>query len=54
MYNLFPDASLLKKMFESGEYKVTIDKIFTIDEIIDAHKYVETGHKKGNVVITVT
>ena len=44
---------LLRTLFENGEYKATIDRIYTIDEIVEAHRYVDTGRKKGNVVITV-
>ncbi len=43
----------LKQLAESGEYKPVIDRTYPFDRIIDAHAHVETGHKKGNVVVTL-
>jgi NADPH:quinone reductase-like Zn-dependent oxidoreductase len=41
------DLELLKRLAESGTLK-------PLDEIVDAHRYVELGHKKGNVIVTIT
>jgi len=44
---------LLRELFEKGKYNATIDRTYSIDGIIDAHRYVDTGRKKGNVVLKV-
>ena len=44
---------LIKKLIEEGKFRAVIDRKYTLEQIIEAYKYVETGQKTGNVVITV-
>ncbi len=47
------NLNALKNMIESGELKTVIDKQYTLEQIIDAHTYVDTGHKKGHVSVSI-
>jgi NADPH:quinone reductase-like Zn-dependent oxidoreductase len=48
------DLVLIKELVEAGKYKPVIDRAYSLDEVVDAVRYVESGQKMGNVVLRVS
>ncbi|TFG31268.1 NAD(P)-dependent alcohol dehydrogenase [Candidatus Thorarchaeota archaeon] len=48
------NLDFLKQLLQTGKFRPVIDRTYSLEEIVEAHRYVDTGRKKGNVVITIS
>ena len=45
------DLKFISRLYEEGKYKPVLEKVYTFEQVAEAHKHVETGHKKGNIAL---
>jgi NADPH:quinone reductase-like Zn-dependent oxidoreductase len=47
------DIIFLKELVEKGVFKPVLDRIYPLEQIVEAHAYVEKGHKRGNIAVSI-
>ena len=43
----------LKELVEAGQFRPVVERVYRLAQIVEAHRYVETGHKRGNIVLSL-
>jgi NADPH:quinone reductase-like Zn-dependent oxidoreductase len=47
------ELNYLTQLVENGDLRPVVDRCFPFEQVVEAHRYVEKGHKKGNVAIVI-
>jgi len=47
------DLIVIRELAQAGELRPVIDRCYPLEKIAEAHRYVDGGHKRGNVIVTV-